>query len=45
MARYGIVHCDIKKNNVLYEVDDAGQMRVYVTDFGVAQVLLEHEKV
>lgn len=37
MHRYGIVHCDLKKNNVLYEVVD-GEIKTYITDFGVAQV-------
>lgn len=36
MHKYGIVHCDLKKNNVLYEVDENGAIMVYVTDFGVA---------
>lgn len=28
MHRYGIVHCDLKRNNVLYEVDDSGDIKV-----------------
>lgn len=44
MHKYGIVHCDIKKNNVLYEIVD-GQIRTKITDFGVAQVMIDAEKV
>lgn len=45
MHRYGIIHCDIKKNNVLYEVEENGQLHAVITDFGVSQLSLEHEKV
>lgn len=45
MARYGIVHCDIEKNNILYDVDERGDINTYITDFGVAQMLLGAEKV
>lgn len=45
LSRYGIVHCDLKKNNVLYDFNTEGNIRVYITDFGVSQVLLGTEKV
>lgn len=44
MHRYGIVHCDIKSQNILYElVNEAYQ--ICITDFGVSQVKLSKEKV
>lgn len=45
MHKIGIVHCDIKKNNVLYKFDKDEKIRTFITDFGVAQVLLAAEKV
>lgn len=43
MHRYGIVHCDIKCHNILYEF--TSQLQVCITDFGVSQVKLGAEKV
>lgn len=45
MHRYGITHCDIKKQNVLYETVASGKINVFITDFGVSQVKLATEKV
>lgn len=45
MHRYGIVHCDLKKNNVLCDIDELGILRAYITDFGVSQIMLGNEKV
>lgn len=36
MHSSGIIHCDIKKNNILYNVDERGMLHTYITDFGVS---------
>lgn len=45
MHKYGITHCDIKKNNILYDVTADCRIQVFITDFGVSQVKLANEKV
>lgn len=45
--RYGIIHCDVKCANVLFNFvsNDATTLNVYLSDFGISQVLIGSEKV
>lgn len=36
MHSKGIVHRDIKLENILYELDDDGRIRIFLSDFGVS---------
>lgn len=45
MHKYGIIHCDIKKQNIFYDVLPGNKLHVYITDFGVSQILIGAEKV